>query len=114
MTLNSVIKTAIAYLETAWSKTPDDLSRVPHVRAVTLKASLMSGLDTVVTPALQYQFFSVGMRNHMRLLHANAGLVLRGPFVSVAATVNRHVDVGVGRRIFGNNIRAYASFHMVF
>jgi dienelactone hydrolase len=114
LTLNSAIKTTIAYLETAWSETPDDLSGVPHVRAVTLKAGLISGLDTTVTPALQYQFFSVGRRDHRGLLHANAGVGLRGPFVSVAATINRHVDVGVGRRVLGNNIGAYASFHRVF
>lgn len=114
LSLDSVIKTTIAYLETAWSETPDDLSRVPRVRAVTIKAGLMSGLDTIVTPALQYQFFSIGTRRHMALLHANAGLGFRGPFVSVAATVNRYLDVGVGRRVFGDDIRPYASFHIVF
>jgi dienelactone hydrolase len=114
LSLDSVIKTTVAYLETAWGETPNALSRVPRVRAVTLKAGLMSGLDTTVTPTLQYQFFSLGTRRHMALLHANVGLGFRGPFVSVAATVNRYVDVGVGRRVFGDNIRPYASFHFVF
>ena len=114
LSLNSVIKTTIAYLETAWSETPDDLSRVPHVRAKTIKVGALSGLGSLVTPALQYQFFSIGTRRHMALLHANAGVGLRGPFVSVAATVNRNIDVGVGRRIFGNNTRAYVSYHIVF
>jgi dienelactone hydrolase len=114
LTLDSVIQTTIAYLETAWSETPDDLSRVPHVRAVTLKVGAIAGLDSLVTPALQYQLFSVGTRQHMALLHASAGLGLRGPFVSVAATLNRHIDLGVGRRVFGNNIRPYVSYHMVF
>jgi dienelactone hydrolase len=114
LTLDSVIRTAAAYLETAWSDAPDDLSRVPHVRAVTLKAGVISGLDTLFTPAVQGQFYSLGTRDHMALLHANVGLGLRGPFVGVAATVNRYLDVGVGRRVFGDRIRPYASLHIVF
>ncbi len=114
LTLNSVIKTSIAYLETAWGETPDDLSRVPRIRAVTLKAGLMSGLDTSFTPALQYQFFSLGTRDHMALLHTNVGVGLRGPFVSLAATVNKSIDVGVGRRVFGKATRVYASYNFVF
>jgi dienelactone hydrolase len=114
LSLNSVTKTTIAYLEAAWGVSPNDLSRVPHVRARTIKAGLMAGMDTLATPALQYQFISLGTRNHMALLHANAGLGLRGPFVGLAVTLNRHVDIGVGRRVFGNTLRPYLSFHKVF
>jgi dienelactone hydrolase len=110
----SAMKASIAYFETAWGDTPDNISKVPRVRVPTLKAGFLTGLDSTFTPAIQYQFASLGTRNHMALLHANAGLTVRGPFVGVAATINRYLDVGVGRRLLGDKIRPYASYHLAF
>jgi dienelactone hydrolase len=110
----SLRETTAAYLETAWSYDPDDLSRVPRVRVPTLKAGFLVGLDASVTPAVQYQFFSIGTRRHMALLHANAGWSGRGPFLGVATTVTQFVDVGLGRRLGGDKIRPYASIHIVY
>lgn len=114
LSLNSVIKTAVAYLAATLGSRPDDLSGVPRLRALPIRVGLMSGLDTRLTPTVQVQFFSLGTREHMALLHADAGLGLRGPFVGVAATVNRNFDLGLGRRVFGHDVRPYASYHMNF
>ncbi len=110
----SAMKASIAYFQTVWGDKPDDLSDVPRVRVPTLKTGFISGLDSTITPAIQYQFFSLGTRNHMALLHADVGVTVRGPFVGVAATINRYLDLGVGRRLLGEKVRPYASFHLVF
>jgi dienelactone hydrolase len=110
----SLMRTAAAYLETAWSEEPTNLRNVPRVRVPTLKAGFLVGLSSKVTPAVQWQFFSVGTREHMGLLHANVGMSGRGPFVSVATPINQFVDVGFARRFSKDKIRPYASFHVVF
>lgn len=112
--VGSLMKTAAAYLETAWGDDPTNLAGVPRVRVPTLKAGFLVGLDSKVTPAVQWQFFSLGTRRHMALLHANAGWSGRGPFLGVAATVNQFIDVGFARRLSGDQIRPYASFHIVY
>jgi hypothetical protein len=110
----SLMRTAAAYLETAWSNDPTNLNKVPRVRVPTLKVGFFVGLDSKITPAVQWQFFSLGTRQHMALLHANVGWSGRGPFASVATTVNQFVDVGLARHFSGDKIRPYASFHIVY
>jgi hypothetical protein len=112
--IGSLMKTAVAYLETAWGDEPTNLSNVPRVRVPTLKVGFMVGPDSKFTPALQWQFFSAGTRNHLPLLHANAGMSGHGPFLGVGTAVNQFVDVGVARRLSGDKIRPYASFHIVY
>jgi len=114
LALGSVVKTSVAYLEAALGDHPDDISQVPNVRAFPIRVGLLSGLGTRLTPAVQVQLFNVGTRKHMALLHADAGLGLRGPFVGVAATLSRNIDVGVGRRVFGNDVKPYVAFHKNF
>jgi len=111
---DTFMKTTVAYLRIAWSDKPDNLDSLPRVRVPTIKTGFLVGLDQIVTPAIQYQFLSVGTRRHMSLLSANIGLGSRGPFVGVAATVNQFIDIGLGRRLSGDKIRPYASFHFVY
>lgn len=112
--LKSVVKTAVAYLTASLGDNPDDLSRVPRLRSIPIRVGIQSGLDTRLTPTVQAQLFAVGTRNHMALLHGDVGVGLRGPFVGMAATINRNFDVGLGRRLFGNDFRPYVSYHKNF
>jgi hypothetical protein len=117
----SAMKTATSFLRAAWqaqSLPPGASSKhlfdaVPRVRVPTLKAGAISGIDSAVTPSVQLQVLALGTRRHMSLLNANVGLSGRGPFLSLAATVNAYVDVGVARRL-GGSTRPYVSWHVVF
>ena len=118
------MRTATAYLESVWngsandpageSSTGNDLRNVPQLRVPTITTGVIFGLDSVATPAVQLQVFSLGTRNHMALLHADLGWSGRGAFVGLAATVNEYADVGIGRRFAGHDIKPYVSLHIAF
>lgn len=111
----STARTALAYLEAVWNNDEAALARVPKVRVPTIKAGFLTGLDSRLTPAVQWQAVSLGKRRHMSLLSANLGLSGRGPFVGFAATVNAFVDAGLAHRlIHGQGFTPYLSFHLVF
>jgi dienelactone hydrolase len=113
LAMGSTMRAATAYLESVWNGTPGQ--NVPRVHATTLKAGFISGLDSLATPAVQWEWLQIGRRgDHLPLLSGNLGMSGRGPFLGVAATVNTFVDVGVARRLGGDKIRPYASFHLTF
>ncbi len=121
---SQAMRTTTAYLESVWngsandsngaSSTRNDLQNVPKLRVPTITTGVIFGLDSVVTPAVQWQAFSLGTRNHIALLHADLGLSGRGPFVGLAATVNEYADIGLGRRFAGHDIKPYVSLHIAF
>jgi dienelactone hydrolase len=113
----SAMRAATAYLQMAWQQAAGESTssaKIPTIKAPTIKVGVITGLDTLVTPAIQLQALRLGTRKHMSLLSGNVGLTSRGPFVSVAATINAFVDVGVGRRVRGDAFRPYVSWHVVF
>ena len=111
----STARTALAYLEAVWNNDEAAIARVPKVRVPTIKTGYLTGLDSTLTPAVQWQALSLGKRRHMSVLNANVGLSGRGPFVGFAATVNAFVDAGLGHRlIHGKGFTPYLSFHLVF
>lgn len=104
---------ALSYLQSVWNGTP--LVQAPQIRVPTLKFGLISGLDARVSPAATLQVFSLGTRrDHLSIAHADVGITGRGPFASVAATVNQFADVGIGRRLKGARFRPYVSLHVAF
>ena len=111
----SVAKAAADYLLQVWSGVEPGSERIPPVGAATLKLGLISGLDSLLTPAVQWQALRLGTRpDHMSLFHLDLGLSGRGPFAGIAVTVNPSLDVGVARRLNGRGLRPYASLHLVF
>lgn len=110
---SSAMKTSLAYLQNVWNGTPE--APIPKIRAITLKTGVIFGLDSVVSPAIQWQALTlIKKSNHQSLLHGDIGYMSRGPFVGLAATLNSYVDIGVGRRVFGSGFKPYASVHIVF
>lgn len=108
----SVARTVSAFLTQAWN---GGASPVPPVAAPTIKFGLVCGLDSVLSPALQWQFHSFATRrDHMSLLHGDVGLSGRGPFLSLAVTLNAFVDAGVAQRLGAKSPRPYLSLHVVF
>lgn len=120
----SAMRAATEYLQAAWradaapsgapSAVAEARAKVTQVRAPTIKIGLLSGLGSVVTPAVQLQALAIGHRNHMSLFSANVGLSVRGPFASLAATLTPYIDLGVARRLGGDRVRPYLSWHVVF
>jgi dienelactone hydrolase len=111
----SAMKTTEAFLRQAWAGQPLESIKVPTIRVPTIKAGVLMGLDSAVTPAVQYQAFKLGKRrDHLPLLSANMGMSGRGPFIGLAATVNSSADVGLGQRLDRAKFRPYVSMHMVF
>lgn len=111
----SVLRTSVAYLDSVWEGKPLDSDQLPRVRVPTIKVGMLFGLDSVVTPAVQWQAYSfLQRRDHMSLLHLDLGWSGRGPFLGLATTLNGFVDLGVGHRLTGNTIRPYASVHIVY
>lgn len=111
---DSTAQASLAYLKSVWSGAPLAPQAIPKVRVATVKAGLVMNLDSVVTPAVQWQFYGLGKRRHSPILSANLGMSGRGPFVGVAATVTPYLDIGAARRFKGNRIRPYASLHFVY
>ena len=113
--VSSVSRTALDYLEAVWNGDESAARQVPKVHVPTLKLGYITGLNSTLTTAVQWQALSLGRRRHMSLLSANLGLSGRGPFVGFAATASPFVDVGLGHRLFhGRGFTPYLSFHVVY
>jgi hypothetical protein len=110
----AVMRTVSNYFEGVWSGQSFDARALKQIYVPTIKAGFIFNLDSTVTPAVQLQFAALGTRQHRSILGANIGSSGRGPFASVAATVNSFVDVGVARRLGGRKTRPYASVHLAF
>lgn len=113
-------RAAISFLQSAWTdaeQNGDDASRLraPKIYAPTVKAGLLSGLDSNLTPAITVQVASLGTRpDHLAWVHADVGLTGRGPYVGIAATITSFIDVGYGRRLGGNKFRPYVGTQIAF
>jgi dienelactone hydrolase len=114
LAVDPVLRISLAYLRSVWDAAPRDDPDLPALHAPTIKLGLLAGLDTILAPALQWQACSFGRRDHMALLHADLGLTGRGPFLGLAVTLNAFVDLGVGRRLGGRDVKPYVSLHLVF
>lgn len=115
LALPSVTRTSAAYLWSVWSEVPAADPPLPAIQAITLKFGFITGLGTLLTPALQWQALSLATReNHMSLLHTDLGLTGQGPFLGLAATLNGFIDLGLGRRFSGGGLQPYLSLHVVF
>ncbi|HLV79303.1 MAG TPA: hypothetical protein VKT32_03445, partial [Chthonomonadaceae bacterium] len=108
----SLMRATVAYLDSVWSGSPP---RVMRLSVPTIKFGMLAGLDSALTPALQWQVMALGFRpDHMSLFNLHLGWSGRGPFVGLAATLNAYMDLGLGRRLNGRTLRPYLSFHLVF
>lgn len=112
----SLADTATAYLTRVWEGHADDPSPLPRFRVPAIKAGLLTGLDSTITPVIDLRLLTLGTRrDHLALFHADAGLTLRGPYAGLAVTVTPFIDVGVGRRLLGGHaLRPYASLQFPF
>jgi dienelactone hydrolase len=110
----STMRAAAAYLKSVWDGQPLASGDIPNVHAPTIKAGIVMNLDSVVTPAVQWQFAGLGTYQHRTLFGVNVGMSGRGPFLGVAANVTSYFDLGVARRWNGNRIKPYASLHFVY
>ncbi len=111
----SSIRAAYWFLQAAWRGDEEAIRKTPKIHVPTLKFGWITGLDSRLTPAVQYQALTLGQRNHMALLGANLGLSGRGPFVGLAATATPFIDLGFAYRLNGGQgLKPYASFHVVF
>jgi dienelactone hydrolase len=110
----SLMRTSAAYLHSVWNDPSDD-PVVPPVYALSLKLGLLIGLQSHLTPAIQWQFHSFATRrDHLSLLHTDLGWSGRGPFLGLAATLNPFIDVGIAHRFTGQRIHPYISLHIAF
>lgn len=111
----STIRAAYWFLQAAWRGDEEAMRNTPKIHVPTLKFGWLTGLDSRLTPAVQYQALTLGQRKHMSILGANLGLSGRGPFVGLAATATPFVDLGFAYRLNGGKgLKPYASFHVVF
>ncbi len=112
---NSVATAAADYLFSVWAGESGFESRIPPIRAATVKFGILSEDDWRPTPALLWESVKLGYRpDHMSLLHLDLGISGRGLFGGLALTVNPSLDIGVGRHLNGSGYRPYASLHLVF
>jgi hypothetical protein len=112
---NSAIRAAYWFLQAAWRGDEEAMRNTPKIHVPTLKFGWLTGLDSRLTPAVQYQALTLGQRKHMSLLGANLGISGRGPFVGFAATATPFIDLGYAYRLNGGRgLKPYASFHVVF
>jgi len=111
---NSVLRASVPYLQSVWNDRPLEARDIPNVHAPTFKFGVVMNLDSVITPAVQWQFLGLGTTRHRSFINANLGMSGRGPFGGVAATVTSYLDIGAARRFSGNRIRPYASLHFVY
>jgi dienelactone hydrolase len=115
LTPRQVFRLASAYLHSVWDEPGVEDPPLPPLQSITLKLGILSGLGAKVTPAIQWQAYTLLRRwDHMSLLHTDLGWSGRGPFIGLAGTVSPYIDLGVGRRFTGGAVRPYLSFHVVF
>lgn len=111
----SVFRATEAYLEGVWNGLPDSQIRVPRVWEPTLKVGLIDESGVGLSPAIQWQFWTLLPRpDHLSLLSLNLGLTDRGLFTGLALTVTPFVDVGLSPRWDGRPPRPYLSLHVVY
>ena len=110
--VNSAENATYTFLTNNWNGTPD--APIPRIYAPTIKTGLLFGLDSNVTPAVTFQYPLVKKSNHQSLFHADLGLSGRGPYAGVGYTVGRYLDLGYGRRLFGDKFRVYGNVGVVF
>ena len=110
--VNSAENATYTYLRNVWNGTPD--APIPRVYVPTIKGGLLFGLDSNVTPAVTFQYPLLRKSNHQSLFHADVGMSGRGPYAGVGVTVNRYIDLGYGRRLFGDKFRIYGGVGVVF
>lgn len=110
--VTSAEKATYTYLNNVWNGTPD--APIPRVYAPTIKGGLLFGLDSNVTPAVTFQYPLIRKSNHQSLVHTDLGISGRGPYAGIGLTVNRYVDLGYGRRLFGDKFRVYGGVGVVF
>jgi dienelactone hydrolase len=114
------MRATVAYLRYAWSgQDPDeafDVGREGRIVPPTIKLGVLAGLDSYLTPAIQWQAITFQKRrDHLSLFHFDLGLSGRGPFAALGLTVNSFLDAGIARRFGGGSgFRPYASLHIVF
>lgn len=117
LSTQSAVRAALSFIEASWNgATPSEAAaQTPRLTVPTLKLGWLTGLDSRLTPAIQYQALTLGSRKHMSLFGANLGLSGRGPFVGLAATATPFIDLGFAYRLNGGQgLKPYASFHVVF
>lgn len=110
----SAARTSAAYLDAVWQGKPATVDALPRAYVPTVKIGTIFGLDSIATPAVQWQAYTFLKRSdHMSLLHADLGWSGRGPFLGLAATLSTHSDVGLAYSPTRNTIRPYLSLHLV-
>ena len=110
--VESAEKATYQYLNNVWNGTPE--APISKVYAPTIKGGLLFGLDANVTPAVTFQYPLIRKSNHQSLIHGDLGYSGRGPYAGVGVTVNRYIDLGVGRRLNGDKFRVYGGVGVVF
>lgn len=110
----SIMRSSEAYLQSVWSGHPLEPDKIPDVKAPTFKAGLVMNLDPIVSPAVEWQFFKLGTRQHRSLVGLNLGTTVTGPFIGAGATVTSFLDIGAARHWRNDGIRPYASLHFVY
>jgi dienelactone hydrolase len=108
---------AAAYLRHVWSGSEEPFvpSRDAPIRPPTIKIGLIANLDSILTPAVQWQVFApIHRPDHLSALHFDLGWSGRGIFAAAGVTLNPFIDAGIARRFQGSRFRPYASFHVVF
>ena len=110
--VKSAQRATYIYLNNVWNGTPE--APIPRVYAPTIKGGLLFGLDSNVTPAVTFQYPLIKKSNHQSLIHADLGMSGRGPYAGIGLTVNRYIDLGYGRRLFGDKFRIYGGVGVVF
>ncbi len=110
----AILRASADYLWSVWRPSPSaEPMRLPTIIPPLIKAGFVFGLDSLTTPAVSVQVLRAGMRkDHMGLLHADAGWSGRGPFVAVGLTVNAHVDAGYAWRLGARRVRPFVALHL--
>ena len=125
LAVGSLEKASLFYLRGVWDgKSDRELdATLPRVSVPLFKGGFLaqfgSGSELGFTPAIQWQFASLGTqpRTHRSLFHADLGLSGRGPFVGAGVTVNSFIDFGVASRLTTHSVaspRPYLSFHVAY
>ncbi|BCM90181.1 hypothetical protein IAD21_02032 [Abditibacteriota bacterium] len=118
--LSEAHSVSYSFLQNAWNDAEqhgNDASRLrpPKIYAPVVKAGVLSGLDSNLTPAITVQVASIGTRpDHLAWVHADVGLTGRGFYAGIAATLNSFVDIGYGRRLGGDKFRPYVGTQLAF
>ncbi|RYX85429.1 hypothetical protein EON83_05540 [bacterium] len=120
LALKQAHSATLSFLQSAWTDAEEhgnDASRLraPKIWAPVVKAGILSGLDSNLTPALTVQVASFGTRpDHLAWVHADVGITGRGPYVGIAASINSFIDIGYGRRLGGDKFRPYVGTQIAF